>query len=86
MLLSYLNPQLLIISLDIDLYSAFTIPPLTTACSPRKKVAYPAFSLLQERMNGNGSVKNRKIIIEPRLIVRESTGKVKYSESIPPMS
>ena len=62
---------------DDIFFSGFTYPSLTTVHFPRKKMAQTAFSLLQERINSKTNSNIKKIILEPRLVIRESTSQVK---------
>jgi LacI family transcriptional regulator len=58
---------------DIQL-SAYTQPALTTVHVPRRELAATAFrSLFQDQTNGKKNQK-RAYVIEPRLVVRQSTG------------
>ena len=62
---------------DDTMLSAFTIPPLTTLHFPKKKMAEIAISLLKKRMDDKINRKNKKIILELRLVIRESTGEAR---------
>jgi len=66
-----------IVGFDNIQFSAYTIPPMTTVHSSRKRMAQKAFLLLKERISNEINRKNKKIILEPKLIVRESTCHVK---------
>ncbi len=54
-------------------YSEYVIPALTTVHIPRETIGRLAFSCLA----GSGDSASREIVIEPELIVRESTGPAK---------
>ena len=57
---------------DIDLSSIF-IPSLTTIHYPVKEIVEEARKILLSRINQPIFTKNKEIIIEPELIIREST-------------
>jgi LacI family transcriptional regulator len=58
-------------------YSGFTTPTLTTIHSPIEEMVKTSFSLLKEKIDKkNSSINNRNIILEPKLIVRESTCRI----------
>ncbi len=63
---------------DIQL-SAYTQPALTTVQVPRRELAATAFrSLYQDQAHGKKNQK-REFVIQPRLLVRQSTGRVRGS-------
>jgi len=53
-------------------FAALTQPPLTTIRLPREKLGALAFGLLQELLRGAGE--GRQVVLEPELVIRESTG------------
>lgn len=57
----------------------FTIPRLTTVHFPKYKMAEAASRLLLEKMEGSVSEKRTEVVLPLRLVVRESTAKVKGS-------
>jgi LacI family transcriptional regulator len=57
---------------DMPLCS-YTIPRLTTVHYPKDKMAEMACKLLLERIEGSSSKERNKIVLSPRLILREST-------------
>jgi DNA-binding LacI/PurR family transcriptional regulator len=56
--------------------SEFAMPPLTTVNIPREEIGRNAFSALvpEETTNGDGTEPVRQFLIEPDLVIRESTG------------
>ncbi len=57
---------------DIELASVVS-PGLTTVAQPKEEQGKIAASLLLERINKTGPREPQKILLEPRLVVREST-------------
>jgi len=58
---------------------SFTIPRLTTVHFPKYKMAEAACKLLLEKIEGSVSEQRAEIVLPPRLVVRESTAKVRES-------
>ncbi|MCB6183266.1 LacI family transcriptional regulator [Leeia sp. TBRC 13508] len=56
---------------DIEL-AAYTIPPLTTIAQPKKAIGVGTAELLLERLSG-GRTQTRQLILQPELIVRQSS-------------
>jgi len=57
--------------------SEFAFPPLTTANIPREKIGRLAFSVLVPENNNHNGVSHdqgREYLIDPELVIRESTG------------
>lgn len=52
--------------------TSFTNPTLSTIAQPKKEIAQNAIRLLIERI-GNNSLEPRNVILQPELIIREST-------------
>ncbi len=59
---------------DIELASAVT-PSLTTVAQPIAEIARHATDLLIQRLGGNRKDENQRIILQAKLIKRESTGR-----------
>jgi len=59
--------------------SEFAFPPLTTVNIPREVIGRMAFSALvpEEASNGDGQDQRREYLIDPELVIRESTGPVR---------
>lgn len=53
--------------------SEFSYPPLTTVHIPRDRIGHLAFSMLVPE-SARGKAPGREIVIDPELVVRESTG------------
>jgi LacI family transcriptional regulator len=54
-------------------YAAFTSPPLTTVRQPARSMGEEAVRLLLARLEGEGN-RPRRVVVEPELRVRTSTG------------
>ncbi len=54
--------------------SEYVYPPLTTVNIPRERIGQLAFSVLVPEANGDSGGQGREYLIEPELVVRESTG------------
>lgn len=67
---------------DIGLAS-FTSPSLTTAHIPRQKIGQLAFQALT-RTGPEASLLGREIVIDPELVIRESTGPAPKPPAVPP--
>ncbi|HMO58456.1 MAG TPA: LacI family DNA-binding transcriptional regulator [Roseiflexaceae bacterium] len=50
-----------------------TCPPLSTIAQPIPRMSGIAISMLLERINGTGPLDSRTIIVDPQLIIRQST-------------
>jgi DNA-binding LacI/PurR family transcriptional regulator len=61
--------------------SEYAVPPLTTVHIPREEIGRMAFSALipETASNGDGDAAAREIMIEPELVIRESTGPARKS-------
>lgn len=59
---------------DIELTS-IVVPPLTTVAQPFDEIARYATDLLIERIKGNRTEANQRIVLKARLVPRESTGR-----------
>jgi len=57
---------------DIEL-SSYLTPPLTTVAQPKAEIGQTAVSLLLERI-GARDLPARRVVLETRLVVRESSG------------
>jgi DNA-binding LacI/PurR family transcriptional regulator len=53
--------------------SEFAHPPLTTVNIPREKIGHMAFAALVPE-HGDAQVRGSEILIDPELVIRESTG------------
>ncbi len=60
---------------DMSLCS-YTNPRLTTIHYPKDKMAKTACKLLLERIEGSGSEERHKVVLPPRLVLRESTAAI----------
>lgn len=56
---------------DIEAVS-YTTPPMTTIRQPLEQIAESALNLLMDILDGN-TLKTTRVILQPELIVREST-------------
>lgn len=54
--------------------SQFTFPPLTTVNIPRERIGHLAFQSLVPDHGDESPAGGREIVIEPELVIRESTG------------
>ena len=54
--------------------SEFAHPPLTTVNIPREKIGHLAFAVLVPEL-GDGHARGSEILVEPELVIRESTGR-----------
>jgi len=61
---------------------SFTIPRLTTVHFPKYKMAEAACKLLLEKIEGSASEQRTEVVLPLRLVVRESTAKVKGSSTL----
>ena len=61
--------------------SEFAAPPLTTVNIPREEIGRMAFSALvpEESSNEDGNERGREYLIDPELVIRESTGPARKS-------
>ena len=59
---------------DIEL-AGFTSPALTTIAQPKHRIGVTAVNMVLERIQG-GRVDARQVILQPDLIVRNSTARV----------
>ncbi|MBA4420045.1 MAG: LacI family transcriptional regulator [Anaerolinea sp.] len=59
---------------DIELAS-LVVPPLTTVAQPFSEIASYATDLLIERIKGNRTEANQRVVLKARLVPRESTGR-----------
>ncbi len=61
--------------------SEFAFPPLTTVNIPREVIGRLAFSVLvpEESFNGDSQEQGREYLIDPELVIRESTGPARKS-------
>ena len=66
-----------IIGFDDIPQSSYTIPRLTTVHFPKYKMAEAAYKLLTEKIEGSVSEEGVRVILPTRLIIRNSTSKVK---------
>lgn len=62
-----------IIGFDDMPLCSYTIPRLTTIYYPKDKMAEMACKFLLKRIGGTGSEERNKVILAPRLVLREST-------------
>lgn len=53
--------------------SEYSFPPLTTVNIPRERIGHLAFEALVTE-HGDGQVQGREFLIDPELVIRESTG------------
>ncbi len=51
----------------------YSYPSITTIQYPVSKIANETCQLLLKRINGHGKIKRKRIILKPKLIIREST-------------
>jgi DNA-binding LacI/PurR family transcriptional regulator len=65
-----------VISVDNIEISQYTYPPLSTVDIPKKEMGEVAVQLLLGRINGDMSIP-KHILLPTRLIVRESSGRIK---------
>lgn len=63
--------------------SQFTSPPLTTLNIPRERIGHLAFAALVPDHGEESAVGGREILIEPELVIRESTGPAPASSASP---
>ena len=68
-----------VIGFDDIPQSSYTIPALTTVHFPKYKMAEAASKLLLEKIEGSVSEQRSEIVLPLRLVIRESTSKVKGS-------
>jgi LacI family transcriptional regulator len=70
-------PQTLsVIGFDGIEMGAFTYPALTTVGYPIREIGETAAAVLMDRIAGRKR-RSREIVVEPRIILRESTGRVR---------
>ena len=62
-----------VIGFDGIALTEHTCPPLSTIEQPITEMSTRAIEMLIERINGTGPAQYRTIVVEPRLVVREST-------------
>ena len=60
--------------------SEFSYPPLTTVHIPRDRIGHLAFSMLVPE-SASGKLPGREIVIDPELVLRDSTGPAPRAES-----
>jgi len=61
--------------------SEFSYPPLTTVHIPRDRIGHLAFGMLVPE-SARGNVPGREIVIEPELVLRDSTGPAPRGEGV----
>ncbi len=61
-----------VLGFDDDVYARFLNPPLTTIRQPREELGEMAARLIIERIEGNGSKVNRRIILPTSIVERDS--------------
>ena len=64
--------DIMIVSSDNTL-SAFLSPPISSLTFGKERIAKSSFNLIIEKIE-NKDLKNKTIVLEPKLIERESTG------------
>ena len=59
--------------------SEFSYPPLTTLHIPRDRIGHLAFSMLVPE-SARGKLPGREIVLDPELVLRDSTGPAPRTE------
>jgi len=71
---------------DID-YASFLKVPLTTVSQPKQEIGETAAKIILneiERAANKEKTKHRKIVLEPRLVIRNSTAEIRNNPPSPP--
>jgi LacI family transcriptional regulator len=63
--------------------SEFSYPSLTTLHIPRDRIGHLAFGMLVPESASNGKVSGREVVIDPELVLRDSTGPAPRGEGSP---